>query len=132
MKWAARLKAKTGGENPNIQENTTANNCDNPIFAVNHSTDLVPDSVSDAEVIINTVKGFLGGPGRRIVDEYTAIDAYQAKLDLVRSDPVLAAKFEEVVEERIAILMHDGGRTEEEAELYVRDIRYLTEVLMHF
>ncbi|MBK6590647.1 MAG: hypothetical protein IPG22_20415 [Acidobacteria bacterium] len=131
MKWAARLKAKAEGENPDLQENATAKNCDNPIFAVNHSTVLVPIPKSDEELIVGIVRDCLNEPGRRI-SEFNAIDAYNAKLEQVRNDPELSAKFDELCEERIAILIHDGGRTEEEAELYVRDIRYLTEALMHF
>lgn len=84
---------------------------------------------ADENAIIEAVQEFLK-VGSAPVEESVAIAAYKEKLAVVRSDPKLEAVPQDICEERKAILILDGGMSEQDAEANVSDIQFLTEALI--
>lgn len=87
------------------------------------------ERVPEGEIIIAAGQEYLRS-GTTTISENDAISAYAAKLELVRADPELTAVFNDICEERIAILKIDGAMVEADAEAYVSKIQFLTTALM--
>lgn len=137
MKWNDRLKAMisaaTDAETTFIPEYGTDKRCQNHLLSAFVSSQYGQisklENESAAEIIISTVQGYLWD-GINPISRNDAVEAYSAKLELVRADPHLTAVFNDICEERKSILMECGRMTEEAAEAYVSDIQFLTTALM--
>lgn len=57
------------------------------------------------------------------------VDEYNAKVARVMNDPALLEEFEYLIEERKAILVYEGGLSEEAAEAYISEPHFVRELV---
>lgn len=81
------------------------------------------------ETIIRTVRLWQSSEGNT-VSKVDAVEIYAAKLAEVKGDPKLAKLFDEICEERKAIMILDGGLSEVDAEAFVSSLEFLMVALM--
>lgn len=60
-----------------------------------------------------------------LIDAQSEINVINAKIESVKNDPELLYQFEMIAEERKAILIYDGGMSEDKAESYVSSPEFI-------
>ncbi len=67
-----------------------------------------------------------------LTSEQAEINRINILIETVRTNAELMAEYELVCEERIAIMMHDGGLSEAEAEAYVQTPGFIRDTTLKF